>query len=304
MDRNRIRRRDPARTAPIRSAANVFRQPVPDGPEDWDRDDGEPDVAAQGVREGYRVLWEQIRRGRRVASELGDPDAFRGRRRRYDEDFDEEPPRRRSGAPGFVQEQLRRTTETLREIADELASRRPSPLRLGESTLSFYAESGLDLALLGFELLGSALPGLSREVDRGVERGFDEFMEAAELPEEIAEELAADASDWRPGPSSPTEIQENVSIPIVVWSSRPTRIELIMEPSAQGGLLALQTLRAEYPNTPPLLEVAFVPIVCGPTILRIRVPDRQPAGRYSGKVVDDETGQPVGTLSVEVLEAL
>ena len=55
------------------------------------------------------------------------------------------------------------------------------------------------------------------------------------------------------------------------------------------------------PGKPPLTDVAFERAPHGDLVrLRIRVPDTQPVGIYAGAVVDRDTGEPCGTVSVRL----
>src|SRR3982750_2899763 len=101
MHRPRHRRRTPQRTGPIRNAGGVLRQGEP-----WQDPAGpSDDAASSGVRAGYRLIDEQIRRGRRMAEELDDEPrgeedprrARRDRQRRPWRDREDEEPRSRYG---------------------------------------------------------------------------------------------------------------------------------------------------------------------------------------------------------------
>src|SRR5436190_13309623 len=135
MHRPRHRRRDPQRTGPIRNAGEAWREG------ELRRDPGRPrdDAASSGVREGYRVIDEQIRRGRRMAQELGDEEPRTGerygreprRRPRYPEEprseYGEE---RRSGYGGgfrLFEMPLRHMERLVREILKQIVSARPDP---------------------------------------------------------------------------------------------------------------------------------------------------------------------------------
>jgi len=90
-----------------------------------------------------------------------------------------------------------------------------------------------------------------------------------------------------------------VSIEIV--SSRPVRVTLDLRPEARGRSLCAQDLRAPESGKPPLTQVTFEHAPGGgASTVRIRVPDTQPPGTYSGAVIDRDTGDPRGTLSVRL----
>ena len=185
--------------------------------------------------------------------------------------------------------QVHRTRRTLEDVAGELTSSRPDLLRLAEIVLSAYVEAAADVARLGFDALGSLAPGWARELATDAEEWFEDL-----------EELVAEPWQWTPGPSCPTTIKSTVPIPVVVWSHRPIRIDLDLVPGSQSGQLAIDTLSPGDRDKPPLLDVDFVPVLNGPTLLRIRIDDDQPADTYRGQVFDPASGESVGQLTVGI----
>jgi hypothetical protein len=92
------------------------------------------------------------------------------------------------------------------------------------------------------------------------------------------------------------------SFPIEVHSARPVRI-LADIADIDNSDLVVAPLRAIDPSKPPLTKVSLVP---GPghrrKTLRVEIPADQPAGIYTGLVVDDRTEIARGTLTVDVGE--
>jgi len=114
-------------------------------------------------------------------------------------------------------------------------------------------------------------------------------------------------SSFRPGGpnAGPSPMAASASGPIgvsiEVVSVRPTQVTLDLRPHADGLRLSAQELRALEPGKPPLTDVAFERAPHGDLVrLRIRVPDTQPVGIYAGAVVDRDTGEPCGTVSVRL----
>jgi hypothetical protein len=313
MDRPRYRRRDPQRTGPIRHAGEAWRE------EDLWRDSARrrDDAASGGVREGYRVIDEQIRRGRRMAQALDeegrrDRSAHEGRRpeRREDRDGRRERPERPGGF-GFLAAQMRRTERLAREVLRQIGSARPNPWRLAELIFRLYVESMGDLALLGFDAVGSLAPRWEdrwgdrfeedvERIERDVEESFDDFEE--ELEEDVEEERAGRGGSWPAAPSAPTVIRSTVPIPIYVWSHERTEIDLDLPAGAQSLDLAIEPLRVAGTDHPahPAFEAELVSLADGPVILRIEVPRALPAGLYRRRVVIRATGEPIGALTVQV----
>lgn len=93
----------------------------------------------------------------------------------------------------------------------------------------------------------------------------------------------------------------NEQLAIEVVSSRATRVTLNLRAHSARPALLAGGLRAINPEWPPLTEVALVAVDGGGSpVVRIRVPDDQPAGVYTGVLVDAHSGEPCGTLSVRI----
>lgn len=113
----------------------------------------------------------------------------------------------------------------------------------------------------------------------------------------------------RPAPStdegnarrSGADAGEPTRLRIEVVSSRPTEVALDLQPSATGRALIVHDLRAVAPDTPRIADVTFQPGAGEtPACLRICVPPEQPAGVYSGLIIDEQSSRPVGSVSVSL----
>lgn len=93
------------------------------------------------------------------------------------------------------------------------------------------------------------------------------------------------------------------SISVDVCSIRPVRVTLDLKPNAAGRALATHGLRAPEVEKPALTDVTFE---AGPDgvlpRLRLRVPEGQPPGLYTGVVVDKRSGELLGTMTAELSE--
>jgi hypothetical protein len=91
---------------------------------------------------------------------------------------------------------------------------------------------------------------------------------------------------------------------VEIASPRPTEVMLNVEPSPQPYTPFVHALHAPERNVPPLTSIAFQksPKSNMPVLL-LKIPLKQPSGLYTGVVVDRETNQPRGTLTVRVLPA-
>ncbi len=308
MDRPRRKRRDPQRTGPIRNAGGALRDEEPWREPVWQSHD----AASNGVREGYRVIDEQIRRGRRMAQELDDEpqsdDRYDRRRRRSRDDeepwtgYGEEPRPWSGGGLGLLGMPLRQMERLCREILRQIASVRPDPWKLIELLCRFQIEVIAEIARLGFGALGMVSPRGRDAFDedvRRVERDIDESLDEIEEEDEGFED---EHWDWSAVPGVPAVIRASVPIPVWVWSHERTEIDLELPPGAQSLDLEVEPPRAVGTGEPPhpAFEADFVALADGPVILRVEVPRELPAGLYPRRIVTRATGEPVGTLTVQV----
>ncbi|HEY4575094.1 MAG TPA: hypothetical protein VIJ26_14045 [Thermoanaerobaculia bacterium] len=317
MHRPRHRRRDPQRTGPIRNTGGAWVKgepwPGPGEPED-------DDPVSSGVREGYRLIDEQIRRGRRVAQTLDDEPRSRGPRGRRDREpgyeeprssYDDEQPWGGSDPFRLLGMPMRHLDRLVREILRQIRSARPDPLRLAGLLVQLQIEAFSEVARLGFGALGmgSRWGDAFREDVNRVQRDVDEGLREIEEDEEegyeeweAEEEQEDEPWEWPAAPSAPAVIRASVPIPVWVWSHERTEIHLDLPPGAQSQPLAVEPPLAVGAGEPPApaFEAEFVALADGPTILRVEVPRELPAGLYPRRIVTRATREPVGTLTVQV----
>jgi len=110
----------------------------------------------------------------------------------------------------------------------------------------------------------------------------------------------------KPAPPPPDAAKDADSgrtrVRVAVTSPHPTEVLIDLRPIAAGQRLAVHALRAVAEGKPRLTDVSLEQTSAdAPLTLRIRVPARQPAGVYNGLIVDEETGKPMGTVSLQVL---
>jgi hypothetical protein len=330
MDRPRQKRKDPQRTGPIRNVGEAWREEEPLRESARRRGD----ASSSGVREGYRVIEEQIRRGRRMAQELGEDDLGPGPQRRPGPHRGPGPQRRpgphrgpgpyhrpRSedgcderegsweGRGGFhlLGMPLRHLERLVREILRQVGSARPDPWRLAELLFRLQIEAISELARLGFGTLGMVAPrwgdSFEEDVDR-VARDVDETLEEIEEEWEDLEEdeIEDERFDWTAAASVPTTVRSTVPIPVYIVAHDRTEVDLELPPGAQSLDLVVEpqvvTGTDQYPH--PAFEAIFIPLAYGPVILRVEIPRDLPAGRYLRRILVRATGEPVGDLTVQV----
>jgi hypothetical protein len=103
--------------------------------------------------------------------------------------------------------------------------------------------------------------------------------------------------------AAPTTAPAAGAVAVEVQSARPLRVSVELKPGSEGRGLATHGLRALEPDKPALVDVAFVADGDrAQPVLRLRVPDGQPPGVYSGVVLDAQSGEPLGTLTARLSE--
>lgn len=91
------------------------------------------------------------------------------------------------------------------------------------------------------------------------------------------------------------------AVPIEVASIRPVQVSMELIPNCDTQSLVALALSSVAPGKPALTKVSFVRDKAeGRVKLRVQIPDKQPAGTYAGVVVDRDSGEARGTLSVRL----
>lgn len=90
-------------------------------------------------------------------------------------------------------------------------------------------------------------------------------------------------------------------VAVELQSKRPVVVTVDLVPAAGRRVLGAHPLRAPEVGKAPLTRVSFAPAGDGNDLsVRIRVPDDQPAGIYSGAIYSLENGRAEGTLTLEI----
>jgi hypothetical protein len=243
----RLHRKDPERTEPVRRWSTLYRAPeaqkphgLPPGaeapgaePEREEKADSWSDVVAEGVAVGYRVIEEQIRQGQRVAEQFSEA----------------------SYGPAAMSGDLREASERMVRYSADLVA----------LWLDFVNSTVAN---------GDLLRGLSGVLQPG-----------------------------GPTPRTAAEPAATTNFAVEISSTRAVRVSLELKPGSAARALAAHALRALEEDKPALADVACEGSRDGGLVtVRLRVPDGQPAGLYTGVIADRQTGEPVGTLSARLLE--
>lgn len=109
----------------------------------------------------------------------------------------------------------------------------------------------------------------------------------------IQKEAAANGGKHEP--SSPVTIE--------LISKRPVRVSCELRSNVQSAELGSAGLHAVEAGKPPLTGIELIPDESGRWVkVTITVPDHHPPGRYSGVIVNRESGEIRGTLSIDIAE--
>jgi hypothetical protein len=151
-----------------------------------------------------------------------------------------------------------------------------------------------------------AMGGDLREV---ADRAWRFFTDLGALWVDFLSSLAGDRdlvrslfAAWQAPFESSTSASTNgaIGVSIEISCDRPARVTLDLRPHSDRMPLVCQDLRALDAEKPPLTDVGFDRGPDGLLSLRVRVPEPHPPGIYVGAVIDSDTGQPRGTLSVKL----
>ena len=96
---------------------------------------------------------------------------------------------------------------------------------------------------------------------------------------------------------------ETMAVSIEVVSLRPVKVSVEIRPNSDSRSLVALGLSAVDSRKPVLRDISLVPDEGADRVkLRLRIPEGQPPGTYSGVIVDRETGETRGTLSIRIAD--
>lgn len=153
-----------------------------------------------------------------------------------------------------------------------------------ERILRFYS----DMGSLWFEMLESVMrnPAASQM--------FENFASTA------GSKVNGHAMNGAEHPAA----QSAPSLPVEIVCARPTGARAVLDLHAAADLtgITLQPLTCQQPESAPIDEVRLIAARPGwPATVQITIPDGQPAGVYTGMVLQ-AGGEPAGTLCLHVPE--
>lgn len=94
---------------------------------------------------------------------------------------------------------------------------------------------------------------------------------------------------------------ETTAVSIEVISLRPVQVSVELRPNSEAQSLVALGLNAVDSLKPVLTDISLGPDeIPGRIKLRLRIPENQPPGTYSGVIVNRDSGETRGTLSVRI----
>ena len=112
---------------------------------------------------------------------------------------------------------------------------------------------------------------------------------------------AAPPAEASPAPPVSEPATREVRIAVQIASAKPVEVLLDLRVATVPRAVVVHSLRAPEAEKPRIRGVTFdAEAGDAPPRLVLRVPATQPAGVYSGLVIDEETSRPIGTISVAI----
>lgn len=112
---------------------------------------------------------------------------------------------------------------------------------------------------------------------------------------------AAAPEGWPGSNGSPKS--EATAVAIEVISLRPVQVSVELRPNSEAQSLVALGLNAVDSRKPVLTDISLGPDeVPGRIKLRLRIPENQPPGSYSGVIVNRDSGETRGTLSIRIAD--
>jgi hypothetical protein len=96
---------------------------------------------------------------------------------------------------------------------------------------------------------------------------------------------------------------EPMAVTIELVSLRPVQVSVDLRPNCEPHSLVALGLSAVDSGKPILKDISFAPDeVAGRIKLRLQIPESQPSGTYSGVIVNRDSGETRGTLTIRIAD--
>lgn len=184
-----------------------------------------------------------------------------------------------------VDDYLRQGQQVASRISGARDRSSPLPMVDVQDLMTRWFQYTSELTEVWFQLVGLAASG---QMPRG-----------AAGPVEPAPPTTPDGSGSA-GTAAATPA-EPARVAVAVQCGRPVEVTLDLRPIPSDATIRVHDLRAVDPDKPRIADVGVERAEDGEGFqLRIRVPDDQPAGTYSGLVLNEATSLPAGSVAVRI----
>jgi hypothetical protein len=184
--------------------------------------------------------------------------------------------------------------------AAEALSSRTSATASGAFTMSTAGPAGVALA--------------AESIQEMVTQGIRFYSSLAPLWASVVNSIANATNAANPAPAvapvaaplSPAPLARSPSVTVAapftieLASARMTRVTIDLFPHAKATRFVTSGLHAIDADRPPLTDITFIVDSHSRLVVRIRVPDDQPAAVYNGVIADVDSGDPCGTITLRI----
>lgn len=237
------------------------------------------DIAEQGVRQGYNVIEDQIRRGREAAEQAAN---------RCGAD---------TGAGGKLFNDYRHYVDSL---TGQLTGQAGTGNGSAELTtlVTRMAQSTAELSSACLQFSNSMLnnPQLLDSLAGLWQQGTN----PAGTPPHTTNNQSQPDTATDNVQSSRHSGNHAAGLGIEVISTQPVKARLQLFPDCVFNELTSHGLHSANHKAAPLQQISFLTDGASGNIVQITIPDNQPGGLYSGVLLDADTNQPCGTITVDI----
>jgi hypothetical protein len=277
-DRPRIRREDPDRETPVRNWSNLYRSAGPTG-------------ASKPSANGAAVSVETTQ----LTAEGAAAESAPGGVSAALEPVGDEARAEIESAYRVVDEHLQEGRRAAQALSSGTATSAPgafAPTPTGSPSAALAAESIQEMVAQGIRFYSSLAP-LWASIVNAIASSAN-----ASNPAQAGTPAAAPLSPpalARGGVATATS-----SISIELASTRMTHVTVDFFPHAKATGFTTSGLHAIEGDLPTLKDITFAIDSHSRPVVRIRVPDHQPAGLYNGVIVDMDSCEPRGTITLRI----
>ena len=167
-----------------------------------------------------------------------------------------------------------------------------------------YLRAGEASARLFPGVSGAGRPnGAPQDIAQAMMRAASDMMSfwVELLARSTADAAPAAAAGAKPGTHDVGDAEGANTPPrisVAVDSSRPATVTVDLRPEARRATLGLERLHPHGRKAAPLRGISIERAEDESVVIRLRITSDQPAGVYSGVIIDHATSLPVGTVAV------